>query len=109
MSLSTPDQRILDSIEADLAGTAPDLAARLATFSRLAAGERMPAWESLPAGARHTYLLWPHLGRQRSLLLLWLTVTIGLIVVALILNHNSHGGVCAPPWPVVVCSQIAPR
>jgi hypothetical protein len=101
MSLSPPDQRILDSIEAHLAVGAPELAARLATFARLASGDEMPAWESLPAGARHRYVAGTHLGQQRSLLLLWLAVTFGLIAVALILNHGGHGGEWSASWPLI--------
>jgi hypothetical protein len=43
MSLSPREQHALDSIRDRLAGSDPELAALLATFTRLASGEGMPA------------------------------------------------------------------
>ena len=43
MSLSERDQQALDGIEDGLAGSTPKLAAMLATFTRLTAGEEMPS------------------------------------------------------------------
>ena len=43
MSLSPWEQHSLDSIKDGLAGSDPGLAALMATFTRLASGEEMPA------------------------------------------------------------------
>ena len=57
MSLSERDQQALDGIEDGLAGSTPKLAAMLATFTRLTAGEEMPSegvtavTADIPAGA----------------------------------------------------------
>jgi hypothetical protein len=47
MSLSAREQHALDSIEAALAGSDPDLALLLATFGRLTSGEEMPVREKI--------------------------------------------------------------
>jgi hypothetical protein len=49
MSLSSHEQHALHSIEDRLCVAAPELASLLATFSRLTAGEDMPAREKTPA------------------------------------------------------------
>ena len=50
MSLSTSEQRALDSIKDGLAGSDPQLIALLTTFTRLASGEEMQAREEIQAG-----------------------------------------------------------
>src|ERR1700760_302715 len=52
MSLSTWEQQALDSIKHGLAGSDPELAALLTTFSQLAADEEMPARVTLRARSR---------------------------------------------------------
>ena len=52
MSLSTWEQQALDSIKDGLAGSDPELAALLTTFSQLAADEEMPARVTLRARSR---------------------------------------------------------
>jgi len=54
MSLSAHEQQALDSIGDDLSVSDPELASLLATFTRLTAGEDMPAREKTQAqtGAR---------------------------------------------------------
>lgn len=47
MSISERERQTLDSIESDLAISAPRLASMLGIFSRLTAGEQMPAREPL--------------------------------------------------------------
>jgi Protein of unknown function (DUF3040) len=114
MSLSAWEQQALDSIEDELAGADPELASLLATFARLASGEEMPVREkirkqSLRRGnvRRPARGLLPRLGLQQTMLLLWLTVTIALIAVALVLNRDSRNGPCPESWGVV-CTQQAP-
>ena len=58
MSLSTQERQALRSIEEDLSGSDPKLVSLLATFTRLTAGEDMPAREKTPAGratTRHSH------------------------------------------------------
>ena len=58
MSLSSHEQHALHSIEDRLCVSAPELASLLATFSRLTAGEDMPAREKTPASrgtTRHSH------------------------------------------------------
>src|SRR4051794_41670993 len=52
MSLGTWEQQALDSIKDGLAGSDPELAALLTTFSQLAAAEEMPARMTLRATSR---------------------------------------------------------
>src|SRR5437588_4965972 len=52
MSLGTWEQQALDSITDGLAGSDPELAALLTTFSQLAAEEAMPARVTLRATSR---------------------------------------------------------
>jgi len=114
MSLSAWEQQALDSIEDELAGADPKLASLLATFARLASGEEMPAREkirkqSLRRGnvRRPARGLLPRLGLQQTMLLLWLTVTIALIAIPLVLNRDSRNGPCPESW-AVACTQQAP-
>jgi hypothetical protein len=63
MSLSSHEQHALHSIEDRLCVSAPELASLLATFSRLTAGEDMPAQEKTP-----TSRVAPRRSRRRSAL-----------------------------------------
>jgi Protein of unknown function (DUF3040) len=114
MSLSAREQQALDSTEDELAGSDPKLASLLATFARHASGQEMPAREKIPNPAlrrgnvrRPAHRLFPRLGLQQTMLLLWLTVTIALIAVALVLNRDSRNGPC-PESRAVACTQQAP-
>ena len=114
MSLSAREQQALDSIEDELAGSDPKLAWLLATFARHASGEELPVREKIPNPAlrrgnvrRPARRLFPRLGVQQTMLLLWLTVTIALIAVALVLNRDSRNGLCPESW-AVACTQQAP-
>jgi hypothetical protein len=108
MSLSTGDQRALDSIEDGLAGSDPRLASLLATFARLTAGEELPVRERIRAGqgtmrrgvrqlpkCLRGQLVWPFL---------WLAIFIALIAVALTV---SHGGKAPCPGWASACSAQA--
>jgi len=58
MSLSSHEEHALHSIEDRLCVSDPELASLLATFTRLTAGEDMPAREKTPAGratTRHSH------------------------------------------------------
>ena len=111
MSLTEPETQALGSIEHGLTGSDPRLASMLNIFSRLAAGEEMPAREKTwtrrgrpavhrPRRARQqprraTALpqarrLPPRLGRQQAILLLWAVISAGLLAVALVLNTSGH-------------------
>lgn len=58
MSISEKERQVLESIEEVLAGSGPELAVKLAMFTRLAEGEAMPSRETV----RHS----AHLPRARS-------------------------------------------
>ena len=125
MSLNEPHRQALGSIEDGLAGSDPRLASMLNIFSRLAAGEEMPAREKIPVrrrrpaadrprrtrrhpclgrGLPQPHRLYPRLGWQQAMLLLWVVISAGLIAVALVLNNSGHkaciqsmGTVCPSP------------
>lgn len=128
MSLNEPHRQALGSIEDGLAGSDPTLASMLNIFSRLAAGEEMPAREKIPVRRRRSaahrprrtrrhprpgralpqpHRLYLHLGWQQAmLLLLWAVISAGLLAVALALNNSGHkaciqsmGTVC--PFPSI--------
>jgi hypothetical protein len=109
MSLSPREQHALDSIKEALAGS--ELAALLATFTRLVSGEEMPARE--PAQARkqghprragkrrhprqekmrrRAHGVYRRLGFHRVALLLWLVITAALITTAVALDGSSRNG-----------------
>ena len=111
MSLNEPQMQALGWIEDSLAGSDPRLASMLNIFSQLAAGEEMPAGEKIrvrrgrPAAhrprrdRRHPALrhsppqarrLYPRLGLQQAMVLLWVTITAGMLAVALVLNTSGH-------------------
>jgi Protein of unknown function (DUF3040) len=111
MSLNEPETQALGSIEHGLAGSDPRLASMLTIFSRLAAGEEMPAREKTrvrrgrPAAHRprrarrhprrgialpQARRLYPRLGLQQAMLLLWVVVSAALLAIALVLNTSGH-------------------
>jgi hypothetical protein len=115
MSLTEPDRQALGSIADGLAGSDPTLTSMLTIFSRLTAGEEMPAREKTPVRRgrtaahrprrtrrhprRGTALPQPRrryarLGRQQAMLLLWAAISAGLLAVALVLNTSSHNTSC---------------
>lgn len=114
MSLSARDRQELDVIEEHLATSDPQLAGLLATFSRLADGEAIPAREQIPADSpqavgralRGVFPRWParsksgrtslpNLLTQVSVLAIWLVISVALIAVALLLSHSGGNGSCA--------------
>ena len=115
MSLNQSETQTLGTIADGLAGSDPRLASMLDIFSRLAAGEEMPARAKTrvrrgrpparPRRARRhprrgTALpqvrrLYPRLGRQQAILLLWAATTAALLATALLatallLNTSGH-------------------
>jgi hypothetical protein len=113
MSLNEPQKQALGWIEDGLAGSDPRLASMLSIFSRLAAGEEMPAREKIPVrrgqpaahrpsrARRHprrdialpqARRLYPRLGLQQAMLLLWVVISTGLLAVALVLSTSGHKG-----------------
>ena len=100
VSLSARDRQALEAIETELAGSDPKLSSMLNAFTRLAAGEDMPGPQ--PAGLRPTRarrldpVLRPRRRRRtgrtrwcRTCLLLWLSISLALITVAVILGHMT--------------------
>lgn len=120
MSLSPREQHVLDSIKDALAGS--ELAALLATFTRLVSGEEMPARQPVrarkqrhPHRARqrrhprrenmrlHAHRVYLRLGFHRVALLLWLVITVALITTAVAFDRSSQDG-C--PWvPISAAMQ----
>ena len=116
MSISEKEQQALQSIEADLAGSCPELATKLAVFTRLTAGEAMPLRERLRRDACPPLAAVPEAGassqtsqartrRMRQWLsspaawplvwpLVWVTLTIAFLSVALIASHGAGQGTC---------------
>ena len=110
MSLNQSETQTLGTIEHRLAGSDPRLASMLNIFSRLAADEEMPARAKTrvrrgrpparPRRARrhprrgtarpHARRLYPRLGRQQAILLLWAATTAALLTIALLLNTSGH-------------------
>jgi hypothetical protein len=113
MSLSMREQQALDSIENNLAGSAPRLAALLATFARLISGEAMPAREEIRVQAywtrrifgRTRRLLASYAGLDQALALLWLLVSVGAITVAVALSGGGRAEACVGCWPVACTAR----
>ena len=106
MSLSPWERDALDSIKTGLADSDPGLVARLAVFTRLAAGEAMPVREKLQAasrqavqhGARRSRRLYRRLDVSRTMLLVWLVTTLTLITAAVAGSRASGPDTCAGSW-----------
>ena len=122
MSLSAWEQQALNSIKDGLAGSDPELATLLATFTELASGEEMPVRENVRViphwlirrlrrkrrhrcrerAARVCRFL-----RARYILVLWLLVTAALISVAVALSRGGSHVPCQEFWPAS-CTHPAP-
>jgi hypothetical protein len=106
MSLNQLEAQALGGIADGLAGADSQLASMLIMFSRLAAGEDMPAREKTrarrgrpaarrPRRARGTARLqprrrYPRLGWQQAMLLLGAVVSAALLTAALALTASGH-------------------
>ena len=90
MSLSPWEQDALDSIKTGLADSDPGLVARLAMFTRLAAGETMPVRDKLQVASREAVQRGARrLDLSRTMLLVWLVTTLTLIAAALVSSRTS--------------------
>jgi hypothetical protein len=112
MSLSVREQEALSRIENTLAGSDPELAGRLAMFTRLTSGEAMPAREQMRAGARNARGPTAACARlAHAMALLWVLIAIGMIATAVSLSSGASSGAsqgkCATTWPTA-CAGLAP-
>ncbi len=105
------ERQALHSIQSVLGHTDPKLASLLATFSRLASSEAMPAHERVRSPLRHPpyrrrsrrrrgKALYRGRRLQRAAVLTWLLTSVTLITVAVIL---SNGGPAACPHAFGIC------
>ena len=111
MSLTEPETQALGTIEHGLVGSDPRLASMLNIFSRLAAGEEMPAREKTRVrrgrltahrprrtrrhprrgtGRPQARRRYARLGGQQAMLLLWAVISAALLTIALALNTSGH-------------------
>ena len=107
------ERRELRAIEHGLAASAPHLAGMLSTFSRLTAGEAVPARERIhghrSARRRSRGTLRPHWVVRVSVMALWLFITIALLGVAMLLGHPNPNETCAgSATPCVTHSPFRP-
>jgi hypothetical protein len=112
VGLSARDQQALDAIQDALASSDPGLTSMLAQFSRLAAGQAMPARERIRGRRRHTARVrrrsrW-HLGWAVKSMALWLAITVALVVAALAARHAGGSGSCAS-WTIGCGTQPGDR
>jgi hypothetical protein len=110
MSLNQPETQALGAIAAGVAGSDPRLASMLTIFSRLAAGEQMPAREKTQARRRRPAAhrprrgtaspqarrRYPRLGRQQAMLVLGAVISAALLTAALALTASGPA-TCARP------------
>ncbi len=107
MSISEREKQALASIEEDLAGSVPELAAKLAVFTRLTAGEAMPPRERVWRPARtppaspatvsasqapERIRRW--LRRRTVWRLVALAFVIGLLALAFVASHGASKAIC---------------
>lgn len=125
MSISEREQQALDSIEGYLAGSGPELAAKLGMFARLTADEEMPSRErvwrrsyvppvaladgDVIAERARTRARWVMrlLSRRAAIRLLWLVLTVALLALALTANHGIGKGSCAASR-TAACQRLRP-
>jgi hypothetical protein len=129
MSLNQLETQALGCIADGLAGADPRLASMLTIFSRLAAGEEMPARQMTrvrrgrPAAHRprrarrhlrrdiarpQPRRLHPRLGRQQAMLLLWAVISAALLTIALALISGGHNA-CIPSMRTACPSASIPQ
>jgi hypothetical protein len=115
MSFTELERQALGWIEDGLSGSDPRLASMLNIFSRLTADEEMPAREKFqvrrgrPAAHRQRRArrhprtgvalpqarrLYPRLGLQQAMALLWVVISAALLAAALVLNSSGHNTSC---------------
>ena len=128
MSLTELENQALGAIADGLAGSDPRLASMLNIFTRLAAGEEMPARQKTrvrrgrpPARPRRARRhprrgtvfpqarrLYARLGWQQAMLLLWAVTSAGLLALALLLNTRGHK-TCTQSMGTACRSALAPH
>jgi hypothetical protein len=129
MSFTDLERQALGSIADGLAGSDPRLASMLTIFSRLAAGEDMPAREKTrvrrgrPAAHRprrarryprrgiafpQPRRRYPQPGWQRAMLVLWAVISAALLTAALALTASGHN-TCARPMGTACTSPSIPQ
>ncbi len=123
MSLSAWEQQALDSIKDGLAGSDPQLAVLLGTFTQLASDEDMPAQEMIQAGSRRTNRMsrtrrsrllsrrrWVHrpAALQWGVLLLWLAITTVMITVAVVSSRGGSPRACTVTWATICAPSPTP-
>jgi hypothetical protein len=120
VSLSAWEQQALDSIKNGITESDPELAALLSAFTRLAAGEKTPDREPIPARSRRRLrrlrrgrrcgslrMACQRLGFLRAALLLsWVLTTAALIATAVAFSAGDHSKTCTDP-AVFVCAVPA--
>jgi len=92
------EHQALDSIQSTLGHADPKLASLLATFTRLAASEEMPAHEKVRSPLGHPPRR--HRSLQRAVILTWFVTATAMITVAVIL---SRGGPASCPQAFGIC------
>ena len=112
MSAGSRDRYVLNVMSEDLAASDPELAGLLGTFTRLTAGEQMPAREQIrmrrrwvPRSVRGSML---RLGLARALILLWLLVTAAMISTAVAVAFSSGGAAPCNAFWAKVCAAPSP-
>jgi len=112
MSLSAREQEALSRIENRLAGSDPELAGRLATFTRLASGEAMPAREQMQASASNARGPTAACTRlAHAMAVLWVLIAVGMIATAVSLTgtaSGASGGACVRVWPTACAGALKP-
>lgn len=106
MSISERERQALDSIENELARSAPRLASMLAMFSRLTSGEQMPAREPAgraagapgspagTAGRAGPRRVWRRRIGGAALAWLWLAAVAALLALMVTLTHDTRVSPC---------------
>ena len=91
MSITEPETQALGSIADGLAGADPRLASMLAIFSRLAAGEEMPARRYPRRGVAfpHARRRYARLGWQQAMLVLGAVISAAMLAAALALTASG--------------------
>jgi hypothetical protein len=126
MSLSAREEQILGSIEDGLARSDPKLTSMMATFTRLASGQEMPARGKIRAirpgpnlrdrrpgcgdvARRRAGRLRQHLGLpQYGVLWLAAAAAVALVAIALAVSHGGSGQrSCTTSWSAI-CNAQAP-
>jgi hypothetical protein len=108
MTISERDRQALGSIENGLAGSDPMLASMLNIFSRLAAGEEMPARQKIQKTQKAQVRRYSRLGWSEAALLLRVVISAGMLSVALVLNTSGHKACAGPMGTACPTPSVGP-